>query len=39
MQIFLEENGPQNSLSFETNIQAINLVLNEQEGEKCSIGC
>jgi hypothetical protein len=29
MQIFLEDNGPQNSLSFETNIQATNLVLDE----------
>jgi hypothetical protein len=29
MQISLEDDGRQNSLSLETNIQAINLVLND----------
>ncbi len=29
MQISLEDNGPQNSLSFETNIQATNLMLDD----------
>jgi hypothetical protein len=30
MQISLEDNGPQNFLSFESNIQATNLVLDDR---------